>query len=494
MKNTKRKLELYEQVFCAFGPGESRCQVSQLASLWNVTERHVFTLVRTMEDSGWISWQANSGRSKKASLSCLIEPIDACYAEAQRLADDGQVDELLSLLSFGGRDAGKELQMVLNGTNHTAKQSAYIPFHRAIEPLHPHNVQRRTERFLVMHAYQRLTQVENNELKGDVAYHWTTNTEGTVWRFHVRSHVQFHDGYPLLAQDIVRSLQGLASHQCWSGCYQHVEAVRKVSDSVVEVKLNRPDRHLPRLLARAEASIFRKASPDKLVGSGAFSVDVFSTNMLRLNRNPLYSHQVPILDRVEIWFYPDWAVSKQCSHNQIRLQMPESTTEVGSHYPAIFMLLSNEIRMQDTRLIAVEDTSNAQELLGKVAKSGDTTFAIGYGEYSQTADAMLCSIIEENDRYAAWLSFLLRLPFEALNLSDETLFAIQSQLDSIRSEPDIKASWQLLSDLKAWLDERQILTELKREYFQLEVSERLQGSKVDGFGWCPLSELWVTQD
>jgi MarR-like DNA-binding transcriptional regulator SgrR of sgrS sRNA len=107
---------------------------------------------------------------------------------------------------------------------------------------------------------------------------------------------------------------------------------------------------------------------------------------------------------------------------------------------------------------------------------------------------MLCSIIEENDRYAAWLSFLLRLPFEALNLSDETLFAIQSQLDSIRSEPDIKASWQLLSDLKAWLDERQILTELKREYFQLEVSERLQGSKVDGFGWCPLSELWVTQD
>ncbi len=43
MKNLKRKLELYEQLFRMFGPGESRCQVGQLASLWHVTERYVFT-------------------------------------------------------------------------------------------------------------------------------------------------------------------------------------------------------------------------------------------------------------------------------------------------------------------------------------------------------------------------------------------------------------------------------------------------------------------
>lgn len=197
MKNLKRKLELYEQLFRMFGPGESRCQIGQLASLWHVTERYVFTLLKAMEESGWINWQASSGRNKKASLECRVEPIDACYEAAEQLAELGQVDELLKALSFGGRDAGKELQIFLNSSNTSVQQIVYIPFHRAIEVLHPHKVLRRTERFLVMQTYQRLTAVVNNELEGDLAYYWESNSNGTIWTFQVRNNIQFHDGHPL---------------------------------------------------------------------------------------------------------------------------------------------------------------------------------------------------------------------------------------------------------------------------------------------------------
>lgn len=493
MKNLKRKLELYEQLFRMFGPGESRCQVGQLASLWHVTERYVFTLLRTMEESGWISWQASSGRNKHASLECRVEPMEACYEAAEQLAQHGQVDELLKALSFGGRDAGKELQVFLNSANPRAQQVVYIPFHRAIESLHPHQVLRRTERFLVMQTYQRLTAVVNNKLEGDLAYHWESNSNGTVWTFQVRNNIQFHDGHSLSMQDIVRSLEGLVAHRYWAGCYQHVESIRAIANNVIEVKLYQTDWHLPRMFAKAEASVFRFGASLNPVGSGAFSLDVFSTNMLRLNSNPLYSHRVSIIDRVEIWFYPDWAVSKQCSHNQLRLQMPENTITLDSDFPATFMLLSNPLLPKESRIVAVEDTSDAQQLFAQTAQQGDSAFKIDYGDYHATKDALLCSIIEEDDYYTAWLSLFLRFPFKALNLADDMLVAIQSRLEAIRSEPDVEKSLSLLNELRTWLHEQQIMTELKQENFRLEVSERLKGSVVDGFGWCQLNELWINQ-
>lgn len=493
MKNIKRKLEFYEQLFGMFGPGESECQISQLAELWSVTERHVFTLIKALEQDKWIYWHAKSGRNKRASLSCLIEPIEACYLEAHRLAEKGRVDELLNILSFGGRDAGKELQVFLNHASGTTKQVVYIPFHRTIEPLHPHKVLRRTERFLIMQTYQRLTQAENGKLTDDLAYHWAANQDATVWQFQVRSHVLLHDGTALNTKDMVRSLTELTLHPHWSSCYQHVSAVKRVSDNLIEVELNQPDWHLPRMLARAEASVFRLSTAPSVVGSGAFAIDVFSHNMLRLNRNDRYSNQLPIIDRAEVWFYPDWAVSKQCAYNQIRLQIPENTKTLGSECPAVFLYLSNPRVADELKTIAVEDTSNAQQLFEQDNSVYGDSITIEYGDYSQVTDALLCSLIEENDPFSAWLSLLLRLPFHALGLSSEWQAFIQSQLDAIRGESNLDEAWKLLNALKEWLRDQQILTELQRETFQLEVSERLKGNQVNGFGWSQLNELWVDQ-
>lgn len=266
-----------------------------------------------------------------------------------------------------------------------------------------------------------------------------------------------------------------------------------ISNNVIEVKLSQTDWHLPRMLAKAEASIFRFSASLKPVGTGTFSLDVFSTNMLRLNRNPLYSHQVPIIDRVEIWFYPAWAVSKQCSHNQLRLQMPENTSTMDSDFPATFMLLANPLMPKESCIVAVEDTSDAQQLFTQTAQKGDRLFTIDYGNYHATKDALLCSIIEEGDYYTAWLSLFLRFPFKALNLADDMFVTIQSRLEAIRSEPDIGKSLSQLNEFRTWLNEQQIMTELKQENFRLEVSERIKGSAVDGFGWCQLSQLRIKQ-
>ena len=499
MGNLKRKLELYEKIFQAFGPGVSRCQVSQIATLLHVSERHVQTLLKAMTAQGWIEWQASSGRNKKAQLTCLIEPIEACYQYAQSQADSGNIEQVFSTLSFNGRNAGKELQAFLNSANQSAQSVAYIPFHRELEALHPQRVLRRTERFLVMQICQRLTAIRQEKLSGDLAYHWQHNEDATVWHFQVRNGAQFHNGRSLETQDIVRCLSSLSRSKFWRRCYQHIVDVSAVTGDVIKMTLSEPDWHLPRLLARPEASIFEHTSDDKLIGSGAFALEIFSSKMLRLNRNNAYSHSTPILNRVELWVYPDWSQTKACAQNQVCVKMPEKTVTVNGasdsalqNFGSTFFKVQNPKLSKTAREFTVEDTSECQALFEQLSVSDDQKTNIEYGHYTATKDIALCSIIDENDTFSSWLSFFTRFPFEDLSLAAKMLNRIEQGIASIRREPNLDLAMNKLLELRHWLDETGIVVELKQEAFNLEVSEKIHGAQVNGFGWCELDKLWIS--
>ncbi|MEZ8044653.1 SgrR family transcriptional regulator [Vibrio sp. 10N.237.312.C02] len=499
MGNLKRKLELYEKIFQAFGPGVSHCQVNQLATLLHVSERHVQTLLKAMTAQSWIKWQASSGRSKKAQLTCLVEPIEACFQYAQAQADAGNIEQVFSTLSFNGRNAGAELQAFLSSTNPSAQNIAYIPFHRELEALHPQRVLRRTERFLVMQICQRLTSVKHGQLSGDLAYHWQPNEDATLWHFQIRNGVQFHNERTLEPQDIARNLNSLCQSKIWRRCYQHIDEVSASAGNVVVVKLNQPDWHLPRLLSRVEASVFNPSSPtDRLIGSGAFSLNIFSSKMLRLSRNSAYSHSTPILNRVELWVYPEWAQSKACAQNQVCVKLPEKTTNVrgDDHTPqqdfgSTFFKIQNPALTKSLREFTVEDTSECQALFDQLSVSGDHKTNVEHGHYLTTKDVALCSIIDENDTFTAWLSFFTRFPFDDLALSTEMLETIEQGLASIKSQPNFELAMNALLVLRHWLHDSGVVIELKQEVFNLEISEKIHSAQVNGFGWCELDQLWI---
>ncbi|CAK1764214.1 SgrR family transcriptional regulator [Vibrio crassostreae] len=499
MGNLKRKLELYEKIFQAFGPGVSHCQVNQLATLLHVSERHVQTLLKAMTAQGWIEWQASSGRSKKAQLTCMVEPMEACYQYAQTQADSGNIEQVFNTLSFNGRNAGAELQTFLNRNHRSTQSVAYIPFHRELEALHPQRVLRRTERFLVMQVCQRLTAIQQGKLSGDLAYQWQPNEDATVWHFQVRNSIQFHNGRTFEIQDIVRCLSSLSRSKFWRRCYQHIVDVSAVTGDVIKVTLSEPDWHLPRLLARPEASIFEHTSDDKLIGSGAFALEIFSSKMLRLNRNNAYSHSTPILNRVELWVYPDWSQTKACAQNQVCVKMPEKTVAVNGasdsalqNFGSTFFKVQNPKLSKTAREFTVEDTSECQALFEQLSVSDDQKTNIEYGHYTATKDIALCSIIDENDTFSSWLSFFTRFPFEDLSLAAKMLNRIEQGIASIRREPNLDLAMNKLLELRHWLDETGIVVELKQEAFNLEVSEKIHGAQVNGFGWCELDKLWIS--
>ncbi|WP_260262075.1 SgrR family transcriptional regulator [Vibrio intestinalis] len=497
MGNLKRKLELYEKIFQAFGPGVSHCQVQQLATLLHVSERHVQTLLKAMTAQGWIKWQASAGRNKKALLTCLVEPIDACYRFAQEQTNAGNIEQVFNTLSFNGRNASTELQAFLNSNNQSAQNIAYIPFHRELEKLHPRRVLRRTERFLVMQICQRLTSIQHGKVCGDLAYNWKANQDATEWRFQIRNGVQFHNGRTLEPQDIVRCLSSLCGSKVWHRCYQHIIEVTVLSGNVIVVRLNQPDWYLPRLLAQVEASIFDYSTTDRLIGSGAYSLDIFSSKMLRLCRNSLYSHGTPILNQVELWVYPDWAQSKACAQNQVCMKLPEKTTTIAGDrtsslqsFSSTFLKIQNPAQSLQNREFTIEDTSECQALFHQLSEIGDNHSCVEYGNYLATKDVTLCSIIDENDSFVAWLKFFRRFPFEDLKLSPEILETVEQSLYSIKNEPNFDLAMNALLALKHWLNDAGIVVVLKQEAFYLEISEKINRAQLNGFGWCELDQLW----
>jgi peptide/nickel transport system substrate-binding protein len=86
------------------------------------------------------------------------------------------------------------------------------------------------------------------ELEPRLATSWE-QTAPTVWRFHLRPGVRFHEGQPLTADDVVFSIdRGLAETSDTRQELTSIAGARKVDDLTVEVLTHEPDAILPREL------------------------------------------------------------------------------------------------------------------------------------------------------------------------------------------------------------------------------------------------------
>jgi len=77
-----------------------------------------------------------------------------------------------------------------------------------------------------------------------VAKSWDISADGTVYTFHLRDDVKFHDGTPLLAEDVVYSADrfitlGMGFSWTWAGVLE-VGDIVATDDHTVEFRLNRP--------------------------------------------------------------------------------------------------------------------------------------------------------------------------------------------------------------------------------------------------------------
>ncbi len=81
------------------------------------------------------------------------------------------------------------------------------------------------------------------KIEPDLAKSWSISANHLVYTFHLRSHVQFHQGGTMTASDVVYSFNRIMSSKLaspWASFFQTVGSVKALNPSTVQVALTRP--------------------------------------------------------------------------------------------------------------------------------------------------------------------------------------------------------------------------------------------------------------
>jgi peptide/nickel transport system substrate-binding protein len=164
----------------------------------------------------------------------------------------------------------------------------------------PYNTQDDRSIFTEMEVYDRLVKLgsDGKTIEPELATAWKIASDGLSATFDLRPNVQFSDGTPLTADDVVYSLTRAADQKgSWGFLLSPVTKVTKVSASQVKLTLSKPFAPLLPALSTFAASIYSKANAVKWgsqmgqhpLGTGAFGLQKWDKGtQLVLDKNVHY--------------------------------------------------------------------------------------------------------------------------------------------------------------------------------------------------------------
>lgn len=146
-----------------------------------------------------------------------------------------------------------------------------------------------------------------------LAHSWDLSEDGTVYTFRLREGVQFHDGTPMTADDVVFTLDRARAEDSTNAqkqLFAAIDTVRAIDPLTVEVTLAQPQGAFLFNMAWGDAVIMSPASVEtnatNPVGTGPFRfVRWVQGDRLELERNPDYWGEAPALERATFRFISD---------------------------------------------------------------------------------------------------------------------------------------------------------------------------------------------
>lgn len=72
--------------------------LNELAELLNCSRRHMRTLLNTMQQQGWLNWEAEAGRGKRSRLTFLYTGLALQQQRAEDLLEQDRIDQLVQLV------------------------------------------------------------------------------------------------------------------------------------------------------------------------------------------------------------------------------------------------------------------------------------------------------------------------------------------------------------------------------------------------------------
>ncbi|NUL37565.1 HTH-type transcriptional regulator SgrR [Kosakonia sacchari] len=281
--------------------------LNELAELLSCSRRHMRTLLNTMQERGWLTWDAEAGRGKRSRLTFLYTGLALQQQRAEDLLEQDRIDQLVQLV--GDKKAVR--QMLVSHLGRSFRQGRHILrvlYYRPLRNLLPGSALRRSETHIARQIFSALTRIneENGELEADIAHHWKLISP-LHWRFYLRPGIHFHHGRELEMSDVIASLERATALPL----YSHIYEVLSPTPWTLDIHLSQPDNWLPWLMGHVPAMILPREwntmsnFASQPIGTGPYAVTRNTTNQLKIHAFDDYFGFRALIDEVNVWVLPD---------------------------------------------------------------------------------------------------------------------------------------------------------------------------------------------
>jgi len=321
----QNRLNQYQRLYVKVGNQPSALTVADLAGIFCCSERHTRTLLTQFQHAGWISWQSQAGRGKRASIHCLTSPESLRESYLQQLLKNGDHSAALQLSEMDPKHLNALLAPHLGGQWQADAPTLRIPYYRSMQPLDPQTLTGRAEQHLAHTLHAGLTRFITGEPlpQPDLAHHWQISNNGKTWRFFLRSQLYWHNGEPVTAGQLCSRFEALRQSPRSRHSLATVAQLSQPHALCLQFDLHAPDYWLAHRLADLNCLL---AHPDDaLCGAGPFRLASFAPELVRLEQHAYYHLQHPFLAAIEFWITPQLFAQKDnvsCQH-PVRIMLGE---------------------------------------------------------------------------------------------------------------------------------------------------------------------------
>ncbi|WNN49421.1 SgrR family transcriptional regulator [Siccibacter colletis] len=364
------RLNQFQRLWQPSAGAPQQVTIAELAARCFCSERHMRTLLRQAQQAGWLSWQAQSGRGKRATLTFHVSPDALRSSLLEEVLKGAQPQHALELTQLAPEQLRHLLHPFLGGQWQNDAPTLRIPYYRSLEPVTTGFVAGRAEQHLAGQLFSGLTRfvADNPQPQGDLAHHWQTSADGSVWHFYIRSTLHWHNGERIETRQLQQRLQLLLNDPALARLFASVKRIEVTHARCLTFYLHHPDYWLPWRLA---SYCSRLAHPDdELLGSGPFRLTVFRPDRVRLESHDAWHLEHPLLKAIEYWITPqlfEREMGTSCRHPaQIAVGDPDELTALRPISTSISLGFCYLAIRQNARL----SRPQAQRIMQMVHTSG----------------------------------------------------------------------------------------------------------------------------